>query len=38
MYRIKDLYKALHKISMMSVKYNAIKSYCAKSTMREKKG
>ena len=33
-----DLYKAVYKISMISVKYNTIKSYYAKSAVREKKG
>ena len=35
---IKDLYKALYKTSMISMKYNTIKSYYEKSAMREKKG
>ena len=33
-----DLYKAVYKISMISVKYNTIKSNYAKSAVREKKG
>ena len=32
-----DLYKTVYKISMISVKYNTIKSYNAKSAVREKK-
>ena len=38
LHRTKDLYKALYKISMISIKYNTIKSYYAKSDMRERKG
>ena len=34
---IKDLYEALFKIFMISMKYNTIISYYAKSAMREKK-
>ena len=37
LHRIKDLYKALYKISMISIKYNSIKLYYAKSAIREKK-
>ena len=36
MISIVDLYKALYKIPMISIKYNKIKSYYAKSAMREK--
>ena len=36
--RMKDLYKALYKISMISIEYNTIKSLYAKSAMRQKKG
>ena len=36
--RTKDLYKALYRISMISIKYDTIKSYYAKSVMRENKG
>ena len=36
--RTKDLYKALYKICMISIKYNTIKSHYANSDMREKKG
>ena len=35
---IKDLYEVLYKIFMISMKYNTIISYYAKSSMREKKG
>ena len=35
---VKDLYKALYKTSMISIKYNKIKPYHAKSATREKKG
>ena len=38
LHRIKDLYKSLHKIYMISIRYDAIKSYYARSAMREKKG
>ena len=37
LHRIKDLHKTLYKISMISITYNTIKSYYAKSAMREKK-
>ena len=37
-HKIKDLYKALYKISMISMICNRIKSYYAKSTMGDKKG
>ena len=33
LHRIKDLNKALYKISMISIKYNTIKLYYAKSAM-----
>ena len=35
---MKDLYKALYKISIISIKYDIIKSYYAKSAMWEKEG
>ena len=35
-YTIKDLYEGLYKMFMISMKYNAIISYYAKSAMKEK--
>ena len=34
LHRIKDLYKALYKISMISIKYNTIRSCHVKPSMR----
>ena len=34
----RSLFKALYKISMISMKYNTIKSYYEKSAMKEKEG
>ena len=38
LHKIIDRYKALYIISIIFIKYNTIKSYYAKSAMREKKG
>ena len=38
LHRIKDLYKAPYEISMISLKYNRIKSYYQKSAMKKRKG
>ena len=35
---IKDLYEAFYKVFMISMKYDTIISYYAKSAMRKKKG